>query len=47
MLSQVNDAIIAIDNNYKVTYWNQGAEHLYGFKSDEMVGKPLSYSHSL
>ena len=46
MLSQVNDAIIAIDNNYKVTYWNEGAERLYGLKSNEMIGKPLSYSHN-
>ncbi|MGZ7108249.1 MAG: ATP-binding protein [Methanobacterium sp.] len=45
MLSQVNDAIIAIDNDYNVTYWNKGAERLYDFKSDEILGKPLSYSH--
>jgi PAS domain S-box-containing protein len=46
MLSQVNDAIIAIDNDTKITYWNKGAERLYGFKSDEILGKPLSYPYS-
>ena len=25
-LSQVTDAVFAFDNNFKITYWNKGAE---------------------
>ena len=39
LLSNVNDAIFASDENYRVTYWNQAAESLYGWKADEVIGK--------
>ncbi|MGJ3245718.1 MAG: PAS domain S-box protein [Elainellaceae cyanobacterium] len=42
LLSQVNDAIIAIDCTRRVMYWNHAAEQLYGISADEAVGKPLS-----
>jgi PAS domain S-box-containing protein len=45
MLAQVNDAVIAFDNNYKVTYWNKGAERLYEIESSKMVGNKLSKSY--
>lgn len=41
VLSQVLDVVIAIDNEYRITYWNPAAERLYGFKSDEVLGQPL------
>jgi PAS domain S-box-containing protein len=28
-LSQVNDAVVAIDNGYRITYWNKAAERMY------------------
>jgi PAS domain S-box-containing protein len=40
-LSQVNDALIAVDNEYRITYGNAGAERLYGFKSGEVLGRRL------
>lgn len=39
ILSQVRDAVIAVDDKNHVTYWNKGAEELYGFKSREVQGK--------
>ncbi|HAV77672.1 MAG TPA: hypothetical protein DCX53_10005, partial [Anaerolineae bacterium] len=30
LLKQINDAIIAVDNNFRITAWNQAAEKLYG-----------------
>ena len=41
VLSQVLDVVIAIDNEYRITYWNAAAERLYGFKSDEVLGQQL------
>ena len=36
------DAIIAIDLQGIVTAWNPGAERLYGYAAEEMIGRPLS-----
>lgn len=40
MLSQVNDGVVMINNEKCITYWNKGAELIYGLKSDEVMGKP-------
>jgi PAS domain S-box-containing protein len=39
ILSQVRDAVIAVDDANYITYWNKGAEDLYCFKSEEVLGK--------
>ena len=36
------DAIIATDLNNIVTAWNRGAEEIFGFTKEEVIGKPLS-----
>ncbi len=41
LLNNVNDAIIATDENYIITSWNRAAEHLYGYSEMEATGKPL------
>src|SRR5215510_8041795 len=35
LLSNVNDAIIASDENYLITFWNRAAEALYGWSAEE------------
>jgi PAS domain S-box-containing protein len=35
------DAIIGMDFNGLVTDWNRGAEKLYGYSADEMIGQPI------
>jgi len=35
-------ATVGIDANEKITYWNDAAERLFGWSSDEAVGRPLS-----
>jgi PAS domain S-box-containing protein len=36
------DAIIGKDLEGVITTWNKGAEHIYGYKAEEMVGKHIS-----
>lgn len=39
LLDKATDAIIAINLDGKVTFWNSGAERLYGWRADEAVGQ--------
>jgi PAS domain S-box-containing protein len=39
MLDLANDSIIIRDVDDCVTYWNRGAERLYGWKEEEVLGK--------
>lgn len=36
------DAIISVDNHENITSWNKGAEKIFGYKSEEILGKPYS-----
>ncbi len=45
-MSQVNDAVISIDNDYRITYWNKGAERLYGLKKEEVINKFLTDAYT-
>jgi PAS domain S-box-containing protein len=40
-LSQINDAVVAVNNKYIINYWNRGAERLYNVKSTDAIGKKL------
>ncbi len=35
------DAIITLDNNKVITSWNQGAEQIFGWNRDEIIGKSI------
>jgi PAS domain S-box-containing protein len=41
LLARVEDAIMCTDAQGLVTYWNKGAEQLYGWTSAELLGRPL------
>lgn len=41
LLENVKDAIIATDVNNCITAWNAGAEALYGWKSQDVIGKNM------
>jgi PAS domain S-box-containing protein len=36
------DAIITINSKAKILTWNKGAERIYGYKAEEVIGKPLT-----
>lgn len=38
ILSQVKDCVICTDANGIVTYWNKGAEQIFGWQAHEMLG---------
>ena len=37
-----NDAILSADRHGNITYFNPGAERIFGFTSDEVIGRPLT-----
>ncbi|MDY6912019.1 MAG: PAS domain S-box protein, partial [Chloroflexota bacterium] len=38
-----NDAIVSIDANTNIFFWNHAAEVIFGYSADEMLGKSLAY----
>jgi PAS domain S-box-containing protein len=42
ILSQVSDAVVAIDIQGRIAYWNQGAERLYNVKVEDAIAQPLN-----
>ncbi len=40
--SSKNDAIITSDETKRILFWNKGAEYIFGYSSDEALGKPLT-----
>ena len=42
ILDSVDDAILTKDLDGRITYWNSGAERMYGYSAGEIVGKNVS-----
>jgi PAS domain S-box-containing protein len=42
LVESSDDAIITKDLNGVITSWNKGAERVFGYTAEEMVGKPVS-----
>jgi PAS domain S-box-containing protein len=41
LIENVSDAIISTDFDYKITSWNKGAERIYGWRADDVIGLPI------
>lgn len=39
LLDNTEDAIVALDAEWFITVWNQGAERMYGWTADEVLGR--------
>lgn len=42
LLTIMNDAVISTDTEFRIESWNSAAETLYGWKSQEVIGKLVS-----
>lgn len=42
ILDRAGDAISVVDLEGKILYWNEGAEQIYGYRKEEVLGKRLS-----
>lgn len=42
MLSAVGQAVMATDLEGNITYWNRAAEAMYGWRADEVLGRPIT-----
>jgi len=41
LLGSASDAIVATDRDGRITFWNPGAERVFGFAAKEAVGRSL------
>src|SRR5689334_8461045 len=47
LLELSREAIFVVDNTGKIVFWNRGAEQLYGWKQDEVLGNsPIELLHT-
>ena len=42
LLENVSDAVVATNADFVITAWNRGAEATYGWKKEEVLGRPYS-----
>lgn len=42
LLDKAQDAIVVCDLNFKILFWNKGAERIYGWTINEVLGKPIA-----
>lgn len=42
LTANIADAVVSLDAHHNVVSWNKGAEKLYGWKEEEVIGKRLS-----
>ncbi|NJD76766.1 MAG: PAS domain S-box protein [Candidatus Methanoperedens sp.] len=43
IVESANDAVILANGNGKIIMWNKGAQAIFGYTEEEMIGKPASF----
>jgi PAS domain S-box-containing protein len=46
ILDEIRDAVVASDLEARITSWNKGAERLYGYGADEVMGRHISFLYA-
>ena len=46
ILAHVNEAVVGLDGDYRINFWNQGAERLYLHAAKDVLGKPLTEAYT-
>lgn len=41
IINSTRDAIISFDNKFKIIFWNNGAENIFGFTKEEIINQPF------
>jgi PAS domain S-box-containing protein len=41
IISIAADAIVSVDDDQRITRFNQGAEHIFGYSAGDIIGEPL------
>lgn len=41
LLDKAQDAILVCDLNFRILYWNKGAENIYGYRAEQILGKEI------
>ncbi|MFN8375035.1 MAG: PAS domain S-box protein [Anaerolineae bacterium] len=47
LLENVNDAIFALDTQFRITFWNKAAEQIYGWTAEEAIGQTSAIFHTV
>ena len=47
IMAQMGDAVVAVDANSNVIYWNDEAERSYGLSSEEIIGQPIDKAYRI
>jgi len=42
IIDQIHEAVVSTDLDGKITYWNQGAERVFGYTTEEMLHTPVA-----
>ncbi len=45
IIDQIHDAVVATDLDGHITFWNRGAERLFGYTAAEALGQPVGMVH--
>lgn len=46
IIDRIHDAIVATDLHGKITYWNRGAQRMFGILKSEAIGRSIDFSYA-